>query len=312
MRSVHHIAGIGEALLDVVGDEQHLGGAPLNLVVHAHRLLSHHDSQCAIVSRIGQDATGDLLVEQLRATGVSDAFLQHDPDRPTGRAVATVDEQGEATFKILADAAWDHLQFDPELDDLAQQCDGVAFGTLAQRYGQTRNTIYRFLRECPQAVRLLDVNLRSGFDDARLLERSCQQATIVKMNRQELDTANRLLGLASITDMSDSGGLDTVAAALRKQFDLEMVVVTRGEAGTLAYTRQGRHEAAAAQYAPAADADSIGAGDACGAAVLVGRVLRLPIDRMLALANHAGAYVASQGGATPSLPESIIAMVGGG
>jgi sugar/nucleoside kinase (ribokinase family) len=45
------------------------------------------------------------------------------------------------------------------------------------------------------------------------------------------------------------------------------------------------------------------------AGLLVGMVLRWPIDRTLTLANHAGAFVASQPGATPALPKSILELV---
>lgn len=307
MAKIHQIVGIGEALLDVLGDEQHLGGAPLNLVVHAQRLLARHRGQCDIVSRIGQDRAGELLVGKLKDAGITDTYLQRDPDRPTGRAIATLDDRGEARFDILADAAWDRLQFDPELEDLAQQTDGVAFGTLAQRGGQTRNTIYRFLNECRHAVRLLDVNLREDFDDARILERSCEQASIVKLNEQELDRSVKLLGLTAAP-----GEGDRVAAAgraLRKKFQLDMVVVTRGAGGTIAFTAAGEHEGQHAGYAPVPNADSIGAGDACAAAILAGRVLRLPVERMLTLANHAGAYVASQPGATAAFPDKVVSVM---
>jgi hypothetical protein len=38
-------------------------------------------------------------------------------------------------------------------------------------------------------------------------------------------------------------------------------------------------------------------------------LLRWPAERVVALGNHMGAYVASQPGATPALPEAIVAMV---
>jgi sugar/nucleoside kinase (ribokinase family) len=62
-------------------------------------------------------------------------------------------------------------------------------------------------------------------------------------------------------------------------------------------------------YRHVPNADSVGAGDACAAAILVGTVLRFDVDRIAALANHAGGYVASQAGATPPLPQSILDMV---
>jgi fructokinase len=61
---------------------------------------------------------------------------------------------------------------------------------------------------------------------------------------------------------------------------------------------------------PRADgADRVGAGDACAAAVLVGRVLRRPPPRIVELANRVGAYVAAQPGATPTLPQELLQCV---
>ena len=62
-------------------------------------------------------------------------------------------------------------------------------------------------------------------------------------------------------------------AALRERFDLEAVIFTRGEAGTTACTDSGWVDGAAARYPAAPNADSVGAGDACTAALLLGRLL---------------------------------------
>ena len=53
---------------------------------------------------------------------------------------------------------------------------------------------------------------------------------------------------------------------------------------------------------------SVGAGDACTAALLVGLVMRLPVEQLVAVANRAGAYVASVPGATPALPEGLLGV----
>jgi fructokinase len=55
------------------------------------------------------------------------------------------------------------------------------------------------------------------------------------------------------------------------------------------------------------DADTIGAGDAFGAAVVVGRLLDWPPQRILDVASRAAGFVASQPGATPLLPADLLA-----
>lgn len=304
------IVGIGEALFDVFPDESRLGGAPLNVAVHAHQLARAavgEGGRGVVVSRVGQDALGDELLRALRDRGMTTDCIQTDPDRPTGRVYVDHDIDGQPTYDIAPNAAWDNLQFDYDLEDLAQSCAAVCFGTLAQRDAQTRNTIYRFLDACSRAFRLLDANLRgpkdAPFYDARILRRSCEAATALKLNRDELPIVASLLGVGR------SGDEDVMAAALLKAFPLEMVALTRGPAGTCLYTRGGRTEGDVPTYPAAERADPVGAGDACAAALLVGRTLRLPPPKLVDLANHCGAYVASQPGATPTLPESILQMV---
>lgn len=297
------IVGIGEALFDLFPDEQRLGGAPLNVAVHAHQLAKARQGRGIVVSRIGYDDLGTLIRQELEQRSMSVAYLQTDPDRPTGRVYVDFDRQGQPTYDIANDAAWDVIQFDPDLEDLAIMCNAVCFGTLAQRNGLSRNNIYRFLHAARRAVRLFDVNLRQDYYDQNNLRRSCEFATIVKLNEEELPKVANLLGL-SVEDETEG------ARALLGQYDLEMVVLTRGERGTHLYLPDDVViDGAPASYPPAEGADAVGAGDGCAAAILVGRVLRLPPQTIADLANHVGAFIASQPGATPTLPDAILDMV---
>lgn len=307
MASRFSIVGIGEALFDVFPDKQVLGGAPLNVAVHAHQLAAARGGEGVVVSRVGQDELGREVVKQLAQRGVNTSFIQADPDHDTGRVYVGLDDKGRPEYEIVREVAWDWLSFDPDTEDLARKCDAACFGTLAQRNGQARNAIYRFLDTARRAVRLFDVNLRQNFFDRQILHRSCGAATAVKLNTDELPVVVRELGLVGADDP------DRAAAAIFKRYaNLKLVALTRGEKGTVLYTPTGRRlEGEPVSYPAASDADAVGAGDACGAGLLVGMVLRWPLERTLALANHAGAYVASRGGATPEMPEGILEMVKG-
>jgi fructokinase len=57
------------------------------------------------------------------------------------------------------------------------------------------------------------------------------------------------------------------------------------------------------------NADGVGAGDACGAGLLVGDLLGWPIEQRVALANSLGAFVASRPGAIPELPQALVDSV---
>lgn len=293
------VVGLGEALFDIIGPDACLGGAPLNVAVHAHQLAAPHGGRGVPVSRVGQDDLGEQALTLLRDRGLDTARIETDPDRPTGQVFVDLDAQGQPTYDILPNVAWDNLQFDPDLEDLAQQTTAVAFGSLAQRDAQSRNTIYRFLDVAARSFKLFDVNLRQDYYDQRVLRRSAEYASAIKLNDQELPVVARLLGVAG-------GDEEKQAGQMLRQYALAMVVLTRGAKGTRIFAADNVVDGAAAPFEPASGADSVGAGDACTAAILVGRCLRLPLQQLADAANRAGAFVAGQPGATPVLPPGIL------
>jgi fructokinase len=291
------IVGIGEALFDVYGEQARLGGAPLNLAVHAHQL----GNEGVVVSRVGQDDRGRFVAEELARRGMTTEHLQTDPDLATGTVLVDLDDKGEPSYQILPGVAWDALQFDPDLETLARRCAAVCFGTLAQRQGQTRNTIYRFLQAAPQAIRLLDVNLRQDFYDRRTLQRSLELATAVKLNGAELRVLDEQMGLGATFD-------DAAAGLLKKFANLKWLALTRGAEGTAVYTPSERFTADPVVIDVV---DAVGAGDSAAAALLHGAVRRWPWARSLTLANRLGAFVATQSGACPPLPQEILGLTQG-
>jgi len=194
------IVGLGEALFDIFAGQERLGGAPLNVAVQAHQLAQPVEGRGVAVSRVGQDDLGDALRQQLRDRGMDTRYIQSDPDRPTGQVFVDIGPGGQPHYDIVKDSAWDMLWFDSDLEDLAQTCNAVCFGTLAQRDAQTRNAIYRFLHSCRRATRLFDVNLRPPYYDGRTLRRSCEKAEIIKMNVDEVPTVCEQVGIVADTE----------------------------------------------------------------------------------------------------------------
>lgn len=298
------IVGLGEALIDILPDAQHTGGAPLNVAVHAHQLGKHQTGQGLLVTRVGQDPLGQQIIDHLTSRQMDTTYIQSDPDLSTGRVYVNINSQGQPEYDILENVAWDVIQYDSSLDELARRCDAVCFGTLAQRHPQSRQSIYRFLAEARHAVKLLDVNLRGQYYDAAILRRSCEQATVVKLNQEELPVVCRELGMDAQADEQ------AACRSLLHAFDLKMIVLTRGKLGTLLIMPQNSYEGQPVSYPAAEQADSVGAGDACTAAILVGLALRQTPEKLVNLANHAGAFVASQPGATPVFPKEILDLLG--
>lgn len=298
------VVGLGEVLFDCFQGQEYLGGAPLNFAIHSNQLLQRVGGISVVASRVGADPLGDRLRNELANCNLSTRWLQVDDTAPTGTARIVSKDNVHSSFEISNNAAWDYLEFDRELEWLARRCSAVCFGTLSQRSTQSRNSIQRFLASAPQAIRMCDLNLRKPYFDAATIEQSLMVSNVLKVNEEELQIVARIL------DLNCAGrSVDEYIFALSRTFKLDVVVLTRGAAGTVVYAENERVEALPVVLPPEPDADSIGAGDACCAAVLCGTLLGWPLPEIVAFANEIGAFVASRAGATPTLPSQHLSKV---
>ena len=129
-----------------------------------------------------------------------------------------------------------------------------------------------------------------------MLRRGCALATDLKVNESELEVLSEVLDLQG----------DPVAA-LFERFPMERLLLTRGDRGCVLFgANNSRLEGKMVSYPAAAGADAIGAGDAAAAGFVIGLLAKMSDGQVLELANHMGAWVASQPGATPELPYSIL------
>lgn len=302
------LVGIGEVLFDVFEDgTETLGGAPLNVAVHAHQLVAALGAgEGVVVSRIGADRAGMRLLDSLRARGLSTTYMQTDPQHATGSVSVSI-QNGEPAYQMAQNSAWDYLTPQASLKQLASNCHAVCYGSLAQRSAVSRRTIRDFLETASQSLRLYDANLRqnsvTGEDgyNTEIVETSCQLATMIKVNGPELITICTLLGIGASSEQSRT-------EALLKRFRTRAVVLTKGKQGTQLFTRDGAVEAAVPPVHPQG-VHPVGAGDACSAGILVALTLGWDDRRAVDLANRMGSWVASQLPATPPLPESILNFV---
>ena len=91
-------------------------------------------------------------------------------------------------------------------------------------------------------------------------------------------------------------------AELARRFRLRMVAYTRGGNGSLLHSegRWSEHPGI-----PVKVADTIGAGDSFTAALALGMLAGWPLDEANHRASEVAAYVCSQPGGTPELPERL-------
>ncbi|MGL4512371.1 MAG: PfkB family carbohydrate kinase [Lacipirellulaceae bacterium] len=299
------VVGLGEALFDCFPGGDVLGGAPVNVAVHTDALLQSIGGRAVPATRVGRDPLGARFARELAERGVSTEHTQHDPGLPTGRVAVAINSAGHASYTFDSPSAWDAIDFDEPMRRLAARCDAVAFGTLAQRGPRSRDAIRSFLGAAKQAFRLFDLNLRQSYYSAEVVDTSLRLASAAKLNDDELHAVGALLGLDTLPAHDFDGAVHELVA----RYGLEWVALTRGAAGTTIYMNGAKVVGRPASYAVELGADSVGAGDACCAGLLCGKLLGWPLDRTLRVANVLGAFVASRPGATPALPPELLRLV---
>jgi fructokinase len=310
MRQQLKFVGIGEALIDVFEDgAASLGGAPLNVAVHAHHLLAPLKlGRGIVVSAVGDDKWGAHARSVLAENEMTRDYVAHN-DHPTGTASVFV-RNGEPGFEITQNVAWDYLPPTDATDALAEQCDAVCFGSLAQRSEPSREMIRAFLAHARRAWRLYDVNLRrstlSGLRgySREIVERSCRLCSAMKANEHEMSELGEMFGV------NDAGASaeDALWARMEfflKEFDLEALVVTRAERGVLGLTRD---EKITMPPTPATNEEihAVGAGDAFSAGILFGQSQGWPWRTTLGLSAKMGTWVTRHISAIPQLSPEIL------
>ena len=285
------VLAVGEILWDLLPAGRQLGGAPANFAYHAHAL----GADVGVVSRVGNDLLGREILDRLRLLGIPMDYLTVDPTAPTGTVSVKLSTDGQPLFTIHENVAWDRISADEASLAFAARADAVCFGSLAQRSEPSRSSIRKLVSATPAgALRVFDINLRQHFHSPELIEDSLQLANVLKLNDQELAI---LAGIFSLR-----GQTRQQLAALAQRFTLRAVALTRSAHGSvlLAGGRWSEHPGL-----PAKVADTVGAGDAFTAAMTLGLLARWPLDDINRRANEIAAYVCSQPGATPALPDEL-------
>jgi len=290
MNERHIVLGVGEILWDLLPEGKQLGGATTNFAYHACQLGTNG----YVVSSVGKDALGDEIVEIINNNGVGN-LLSVDPEHATGIVEVELGERGIPTYNIIEGVAWDHIQVSDETLLRVRKADAVCFGSLAQRHSDSRESIRSILGAVPDdCIRVFDINLRQHFYNKDVIESSLFLADVLKINEEELVIVSNYFNLPKEeVDACD---------ALLDKFDLRLVVLTRGENGSYLITRD---ELSYEETPEVKIADTVGAGDSFTATMVVGLLKGLPIPEIHKKAVNLSAYVCTQKGATPIIPEEL-------
>ena len=288
----HIIVGMGEALWDVLPEGKKLGGAPANFAYH----VSQFGLNSRVVSAVGQDKLGTEILDNFREKRLQ-GIIETVP-YPTGTVQVTLDNEGVPCYDIKEGVAWDNIPYTEELDQLARQTQAICFGSLAQRSIVSRETIARFLDtmpDTPETLKIFDINLRQSFYTKEILCDSFSRCNVLKINDEELVTVSRLFGYPGI-DLQDKCWI------LLAKYNLKMLILTCGVNGSYVFTPG---HVSFVETPTVQVADTVGAGDSFTAAFTAAIIRGRSVREAHQLAVDTSAYVCTQQGAMPVLPESL-------
>ncbi len=287
------VVGLGEILWDVFPERKVLGGAPANFAYH----VSQFGYNGYAVSAIGDDLLGKEILSSLQEKRLN--YLIETTDFPTGTVQVTLNQTGIPQYEICENVAWDNIPFTAKTDNLAKNTGTVSFGSLAQRNGVSRETIKRFLAAMPEnSLKIFDINIRQHFYTKELIHESLQLCNMLKINDDEVIIVSELFGWKNMEEQD-------ICKKILENYNLDIVILTKGTNGSFVFTPK------ETSYQPTPKvrvADTVGAGDSFTAAFVASYMHGDRITDAHQLAMEVSAYVCTQHGAMPKLPDAYLEL----
>ena len=292
----------GEILWDCLPSGRHAGGAPFNVTAHLVQL----GVSAALISATGRDPLGDEILQVARDKGVDTrAVSLARIGLPTGTVIATVDANGNATYELVQPVAWDEIVVSPEAMAAVAAGSAFVFGSLASRSRYNCEQLDRLLA-LAGPLKFFDVNLRPPFVEPARIIALAARADVIKLNDDEVGALAGWVGTGEMKPNRPASS-EAVAEACGVFADAcraQRICVTMGPDGAALWDRHAPFVHVPAP--PTVVKDTVGAGDAFMAGLIVGLTRGVAARTVLEAACRLGAYVASHAGATPLLPPDMI------
>ena len=291
---------LGDAVVDLLPESDGRllpcpGGAPANVAVGIARL----GGTSGFIGRVGDDAFSALMQRALLTEGVDITYLKQDEWHRTSTVLVDLNDQGERSFTFMVRPSADLFL---ETTDLPcwRHGEWLHLCSIALSAEPSRTSAFTAMTAIRHAGGFVsfDPNIREDLWQDEHLLRLClrqalQLADVVKLSEEEW----RLISGKTQNDRD--------ICALAKEYEIAMLLVTKGAEGVVVcYRGQVHHFAGMSVNC----VDSTGAGDAFVAGLLTGlsstglstdeREMRRIID----LAQRCGALAVTAKGAMTALP----------
>ena len=211
----------------------------------------------------------------------------------------TLTGAGVPEYEICENVAWDNIPFTARTENLAKNTQVACFGSLAQRNSVSRETIRKYLQAMPSdSLKIFDINLRQHFYSKELIHESLLLSNVLKLNDDEV----KIIG--EYYDGEYTNEQDFCLKLLEK-YSLQVLILTKGTDGSFVFTpKETSYQATPKVHV----ADTVGAGDSFTAAFISSYLRGNRIADAHQLAVEVSAYVCTQHGAMPRLPDSYLEL----
>jgi 5-dehydro-2-deoxygluconokinase len=285
---------IGPGLADVRTFAKSLGGSPTNVAVAAARL----GNRSAVITKVGDDPFGPYIRRALRDFGVDDRWVGTHPALRTPIVFCEIHPPDDFPLLFYREpTAPDMTVETAELDLDAIRAARVFWTTgtgLSAEPSRAATLAALAVRDdaSDSAITIHDLDHRPMFwaDEAEAGEQAraaLRHATVAVGNRDEVEVA-----------VGTRDPLEASAALL--ELGVEVAIVKQGPAGVLARTAD-----RVVEVPPVTNlgvVNGLGAGDAFGGALVHGLLAGWELERVIRLANAAGAFVASKLACADDMP----------
>lgn len=287
------VVGLGEILWDVFPNRKVLGGAPANFAYH----VSQFGYNGYAVSAVGDDLLGKEIMSALVQKNLD--YSIETTAYPTGTVNVKLNQRGVPEYEICEGVAWDNIPFTSKMEILAKNTKVVSFGSLAQRSDVSRQSIRSFLLAMPDdSLKIFDINLRQHFYSKDLIHESLELCNMLKINDEEVVIVSNLFNLEKETEQE-------VCLWLLETYQLDILILTKGTEGSYVFTPK---ETSFQPTPKVHVADTVGAGDSFTGAFVASYIQGERISDAHQLAVEVSAYVCSQHGAMPKLPDAYLEL----
>lgn len=298
------VLALGEVLWDVYPDRSLIGGAPFNFISHICKL----GVDSYFLSAVGDDKLKDSTLKCVNDFGLKNDFVFINKDYPTGTCNVLCDENGQPTYELSQDTAFDNISVNKEtMENIKQKSfDAFYFGTLAQRSEGTRNSLVDLLNECEFKDIICDLNLRPNCYSKESIENCLKYSTILKINREEY---NALIDMGfsnkkAIDFEDEKEFLKSLAKDIAERYDINIIIITLDADGAVLYSK--KEDTIYKSIKPINKAlSTVGAGDSFTACFLYNYLLGKELLDCMNKAVMLSDYVVTCYDAIPDYPDEL-------